>query len=151
MTKRKIAIKIFVILIFSLTMTAGYAQALPNLFNPGFQSHSTLSVDLFSSAISRLFGNSYSWDGVVRDLSVNKGVISEDEAIAIAKNHFHWPAFTKPLTAQLEGMVWTVIVHEYHGIEYRCPEGRSCPPQPSGYLVKINAMSGTIISVRTYT
>jgi hypothetical protein len=151
MNKRKIAIKFFVILILSLTLTGGYAQALPNLYDFGFQSHSTPSVsDIFSSAVSRIFGNSYNWDASKPDPSVHKGIISDDEAIAIAKTHFHWPAFTKPVTAQLVGMVYKVTVHEYHGIEYRCPDGKSCPPQPSGYIIRINARSGEIISIDTY-
>ena len=149
-TNRRL-IKIFTILFLSLTLTAGYAQALPTLYDFRSQSASTPAVqDLFSSALSRMFGNSQTWGIQIPIPDTRQSLISEDEAIAIAKNQFHWPAFTQPVTAELVGTVWKVTVHEYHGIAYRCPEGKICPPQPSGYVVKINAVNGKVISVNTY-
>jgi Peptidase propeptide and YPEB domain. len=151
MNMNKISIKFFVILILSLTLTAGYAQALPSLYDFKSQSASTPSVqDLISSALSRMFGNSHTWGLSFPIPDTCQSLISEDEAIAIAKNHFHWPAFTQPVTAELVGTVWKVTVHEYHGIAYQCSEGKICPPQPSGYIVKINAVNGEIISVNNY-
>ena len=151
MNMNKISIKIFVILTLSLTLTAGYAQALPSLYDFRSQSSSTPSVqDLFTSALSRMFGNSQTWGLSFSLPDTRQSLISEDKAIAIAKNQFHWPAFTQPVTAELVGTVCKVTIHEYHGIAYRCSEGKICPPKPSGYIVKINAVNGKIISVATY-
>ncbi len=151
MKKNKITMKFFILLILSLTLTAGYAQALPSIFDFRSQSSSTPPVqDLISSALSRMFGNSQTWGLSFPIPDTRQSLISEDEAIAIAKNNFHWPALTQPVTAELVGTVWKVTVHEYHGIAYRCSEGKICPPQPSGYILKINAVNGKIISVNTY-
>jgi len=144
-------IKFSGVLILLLTLTAGYAQALPSLYDFRSQSSSTPSVqDIISSAFSRMFGNSQTWGLSFPIPDTRQSLISEDEAIAIAKNNFHWPGFTQPVTAELVGTVWKVTIHEYHGIAYRCSEGKICPPQPSGYIVKINAVNGKIISVATY-
>jgi hypothetical protein len=151
MENNKIEKKYFIVLLLLLTLTAGYAQALPSIYDFRSQSSSTPSVqDFISSMLSRMYGNSQSW-GISKPVPTDhKSIISEDEAIAIAKDHFRWPGFTKPVTAQLVGMEWIVTIHEYHGIEYRCREGRSCPPQPSGYIIRINAITGKIISVNIY-
>jgi len=97
-----------------------------------------------------MFGNSQTWGLSFPLPDTRQSLISEDEAIAIAKNQFHWPAFTQPVTAELVGTVWKVTIHEYHGIAYQCSEGKYCPPQPSGYIVKINAVNGKVISVANY-
>ena len=93
-----------------------------------------------------MFGKSQAGGISIPVPDTHTGIISEDEAIAIAKGHFRWPAFTKPVTAELSGTVWTVTVHEYHGIAYRGPEGSSCSAQPSGYILRINVVTGKILS-----
>ena len=62
MKKNKFAIKIFTILILSLTLTAGYAQALPDSSSYGYKSTiSTSYYNLIASKLSGIFGNIPAW------------------------------------------------------------------------------------------
>ena len=60
MNMNKIAMKITILLILSLTLTAGYAQALPDLSSFGYGSKiSTSYYDLIASKLSGIYGNSH--------------------------------------------------------------------------------------------
>jgi hypothetical protein len=142
--KVKKAMKIFILVLLSLTLTAGYAQALPNINDFRFQSSPTPSVqDFFSSALSRMFGNSNYSDFSKPDIS-SLNYISCDEAIEIAENCFPGKIYSTP-KVQKFGSVWTVTIGSYS----ECDDWLACPGTPGG-IVKINARTGEIISVRHY-
>jgi hypothetical protein len=144
MNQGKKAMKIFVIFMLSLTLTAGYAQALPDLSSFGYRSASIPSVfDLISSPFSQIFGNSRSWDFSKPDVS-SLNYVSRDEAIEIAESCFPGKLYGTPKVQKLGG-VWTVTIGSYS----ECDDWLACPGTPGG-IVKINAMTGEIISIRHY-
>jgi hypothetical protein len=134
----KIALKIVILLILSLTLTAGYAQALPDLSSFGYGSTlSTSYYDLIASKLSGIYGNSHT------DIRPFNYEISSTEAIDIAKGLWPGIVLTSPIRTRLSGGMWTVTVKGYYNYE---PEfgGRV----PAGGDVKIDAKTGEIIYVR---
>lgn len=150
MKQGKIAMKIFILLILSLTLTAGYAQALPSIYNSGAY-RSTVSPafsisDLLSPDSFLLFG-SYSWDFSKPDISSPTQLISKNEAIAIAQNRYPDLILTKPISARLWGNVWKVDIKGYLPI---CGASGICEYLNSGGILEIDAKTGEIISVESY-
>jgi hypothetical protein len=144
MYQGKKAMKIFVFFMLSLTLTAGYAQAYPDLHNFGFQSQTSQSInDFLSSKLFSIFGNSRSWDYSKPDIS-SLNYVSRDEAIEIAESCFPGKIYSTPKVQKLGG-VWSVTIGSYS----ECDDWLACPGTPGG-IVKINAMTGEIISIRHY-
>ena len=138
MKKNKIAARFFLVLILSLFLTAGYAQALPDLSSFGYRSASSTSYyDLIASKLSGMFGKSPT------DFRPFNYEISSAEAIDIAKGLWPGIVLTSPIRTSLCGGMWTVTVKGYYNYE---PEfgGRV----PGGGDVKIDARTGEIIYVR---
>lgn len=134
----KIAMKFVILLILSLTLTAGYAQALPDLSSFGYRSASSTSYyDLIASKLSGIFGNSHS------DFRPFNYEISSAEAIDIAKGKFPGIVLTSPVRTKLSGGVWTITLHGYYE---EVPE--SGVSDPAGGEVKIDARTGEIVSIR---
>jgi hypothetical protein len=146
----KIAMKIFILLILSLTLTVGYAQALPSIYNFGTQrsstSHTFSISDLLSPGSLLIFG-SYSWDFSKPDISSPTQLISKTEAIAIAQNRYPDLILTKPISARLWGDVWRVDIKGYLPI---CGASGICEYLNSGGILEIDAKTGEIISVESY-
>jgi hypothetical protein len=142
MNQGKKAMKIFVILVLSLTLTAGYAQAMPSIYNLGAHrssSFSTISIsDLLSSDSFLIFG-SYFRDFSKPDISSPSKMISKDEAISIAKGLFPGIILSKPISALKIGGIWTVTIKGY----YEAAPGNEYTP--SGGIIKIDAKTGEII------
>ena len=148
----KKAMKILVILILSLTLTAGYAQALPDLSSFGYRTASTTSFyDLISSELLRIFGNSHSSDFSSKADLPSFNYISKSEAISIAKGLWPTAIWTGITKAQLKGGIWIVTLTGFaKDWEGDCPEGYVIPGTCAGGEVKIDAKTGEIISVDAY-
>jgi hypothetical protein len=146
----KIAIKIFILLILSLTLTAGYAQALPSIYSYGTQrssAYTTFSIsDLLSKDSFLIFGK-YFFDFSKPNIVLPSEMISKDEAIAIAQNRYPDLILTKPISARLWGNVWKVDIKGYLPI---CGESGICEYLNSGGILEIDAKTGEIISVESY-
>ena len=147
-TEKK-AMKLFIIVMLSLSLTAGYAQALPDLYNFGLQRQSTPSIydptgflDLYT-IISK-----FHWDVSKPDSSL-PSMIWRDEAIDIAKGLWPGIVLTRPINAQLWGNVWKIDIKGCLDCS-NCPEGYYCVGTPAGGIVKIDAKTGEIISVSGY-
>ncbi len=147
MKQGKIAMKIFILLILSLTLTAGYAQALPSIYDFKSQSSSTPSVqDFISSMLSKMFGSSGSRDSLL-PAGYSSTSISKSEAIEIAKSL--WPSITltEPIQAHrttkgewivsIKGEVTVSPPGPYHGGE----------TLPAGGIVRIDAETGEILFI----
>jgi hypothetical protein len=129
--------KCVAILILSLALTAGYAQALPDIGSYGYRSAAVSSYyDLISSTFSQIFGKSHT------DFQPFEYEISSAEAVDIAKDLWPGIVLTSPVRTKLSGGVWTVTLHGYSedGPEFG---GRV----PAGGYAKINARTGEIVSV----
>jgi len=134
----KITMKFFILLIVSLTLTAGYAQALPDIGSYSFRSASVSSYyNLISSTFSHIFGNSHT------DFLPFNYEISSAKAIEIAKGKFPGIVLTSPVRTKLSGGVWTITLHGYYE---EVPE--SGVRDPAGGEVKIDARTGEIVSIR---
>jgi hypothetical protein len=145
MNQGKKAMKILVILMLSLTMTGGYAQAYPDLYNFGFQSRTTPSInDFLSSNLFLIFSNSQSGDFSSKADKPSFNYISKSEAISIAKGLWPTAIWTGITKAQLKGGVWSVNTVGYRKI---CGGSGICEGLPSGGIVEIDARTGEIISV----
>jgi len=144
--------KIFVIFMLSLTLTAGYAQAMPSIYNLGAHRSSTFSTisisDLLSSDSFLIFG-SYFRDFSKPDISSPAKMISKDEAISIAKGLWPGAVWHGMPSARLLGCEWEVKIGGYMGCD-NCPEGYWCAGTHAGGTVKIDAKTGEIISVDAY-
>ncbi len=154
MNQGKQAMKIFVIFMLSLTLTAGYAQAMPSIYNLGAHRSSTFSTisisDLLSSDSFLIFG-SYFRDFSKPDISSPSKMISKDEAISIAKGLWPTATWTGIARAQLRGGVWIVTLTGFaKDWEGDCPEGYVIPGTCAGGEVKIDAKTGEIIFVNPY-
>lgn len=126
----------------SLTLTAGYAQALPNFYEYGFfpePRYSPISIsDLLSPYKFLIFGG-HSWDLSKPDITSPQETISKDEAITIAKGLWPGIILTKPIIARKVGDTWTVSLVGY---------SEAAPGKErwaSGGIVKIDARTGEII------
>jgi hypothetical protein len=141
----KFALKIFIILVLSLTLTAGYAQALPNLYEYGVligPRYTPVSIsDLLSPDKFLIFGGN-SWDFSKPDITSPQKIISKDEAITIAKGLWPGIILTKPIIARKVADTWTVSLVGY------CEAAPGKERWPSGGIVKINARTGKIIDRR---
>ncbi|MBP1927759.1 hypothetical protein J2741_000306 [Methanolinea mesophila] len=150
MKQEKKLMKICILLILSLTLTAGYAQALPSIYNFGTQRSSTsytFSIsDLLSQGSFLIFG-SYSWDFSKPDISSPTQLISKTEAIAIAQNRYPDLILTKPISARLWGNVWKVDIKGYLPI---CGASGICEYLNSGGILEIDAKTGEIIFMKSY-
>ncbi len=142
--------KIFILLILSLTLTAGYAQALPNIYNFGTQrssAYTTFSIsDLLSKDSCLIFGK-YFFDSSKPNINSPSEMISKDEAITIAQNRYPDLILTKPISARLWGNVWKVNIKGYLPI---CGGSGICEYLNSGGILEIDAKTGEIISVESY-
>ena len=148
MNQGKKAMKILVIFMLSLTLTGGYAQAYPDLYNLGFQSRTTPSInDFLSSNLFSIFGNSRFWDFSKPDVS-SLNYISRDEAIEIAKSLWPGIILTKPARVQKFGGVWIVMLNGC--TDCNCPADIYCAGTAAGGTAKISATTGEIISVSRY-
>lgn len=150
MNQGKKAMKIFVIFMLSLTLTAGYVQALPDLSSFGYRSASTASFyDLISSKLPGIFGKSPAWDIPSNSDLPPFNYISKSEAISIAKGLWPTAIWSGNPKAQLKRGVWTVTLTGYtKDWEGDCPDGYYCIADHLGGDVKINANTGEIISIR---
>ena len=150
MKKNKFTMKFFILLILSLTITAGYAQALPSIYNFGAQrsaASSTFSIaDLLSHDSFLIFGK-YFFDFSKPNIVLPSEMISKDEAIAIAQNRYPDLILTKQISARLWGNVWKVDIKGYLPI---CGESGICEYLNSGGILEIDAKTGEIISVESY-
>ncbi len=150
MKQGKITLKLFILLVLSLTLTAGYAQAIPSIYNFGAYRSSTTSIfsiaDLLSPDSFLIFGK-YSWDFSKTDISSPAKMISKDEAISIAQNRYPDLILTKPISARLLGNVWKVDIKGYLPI---CGGTGVCEYLNSGGILEIDAKTGEIISVESY-
>jgi hypothetical protein len=138
----KFALKIFIILVLSMTLTAGYTQALPNLYEYGFfpaPRYSPVSIsDLLSSDKFLIFGGN-SWDLSKPDITSPQITLSKDEAITIAKGLWPGIILTKPIIARKVADIWTVSLVGY------CEAAPGKERWASGGIVKIDARTGEII------
>ncbi|MBP1927761.1 hypothetical protein J2741_000308 [Methanolinea mesophila] len=151
MKMNKIAMKIFIVFILSLTLTAGYAQALPGIYNFGAQISTTSPtfsiVDLRSHDSFLIFGK-YFFDFSKPKVVLPSEMISKDEAIVIAKNLWPDAIWTGKPNALLFMGVWTVTLNGYtKDWEGDCPDGYYCIVTDAGGKVKIDAITGEVISV----
>ena len=142
-----IPIKIFTILILSLTLTAGYAQALPTLYDFRSQSASTPSVqDFISSMLSKMYGSSGSRDSFL-PAGYSSTSISRSEAIKIAKSLWTSITLTEPIQAHRTTKgEWIVSIKGYVKMSPPGPDhgGESLP---AGGIVRIDAETGEILFV----
>ncbi len=149
MNQGKKAMKIVVIFMLSLILIGGYAQAYPDLYNFGFQSRTTPSInDFLSSNLFSIFGNSHSWDFSSKADVSSLNYISRDEAIDIAKSLWPGIILTKPVRVQKSGGVWIVTLEGC--TDCNCPAGYYCAGTVAGGTVKISSTTGGIISVSRY-
>jgi hypothetical protein len=136
--------KIFVIFMLSLTLTAGYAQALPSIYDFRSQSSSTPSVqDFISSMFSKMFGSSVSQDSLL-PAGYSSNSISRSEAIEIAKSL--WPSITLTGPIQVHRTTkgeWIVSIKG----EYKLCPYAGCDTIPAGGIVRVDAETGEIVSV----
>jgi hypothetical protein len=151
----KKAMKILVIFMLSLTMTGGYAQAYPDLYNLGFQSRTTPSInDFLSSNLFLIFSNSHSGDFSSKADLPPFNYISKNEAIDIAKSLWPGAIWRGTPNTRLVGGIWTITLRGTEsmsgGSDCECPEGYVCFGYPVGGIVKIDAKTGEIISVSGY-
>ena len=150
MNRGKTTRKLFIVLIMSLTLTAGYAQALPGIPNFGTQrssAYTTFSLSDLLSPDSYLIFGMYSWDFSKPDISSPAKLIPKDEAIGIAQNRYPNLILTKPISARLWGNVWSVDIKGYLLI---CGENGICEYLNSGGILEIDANTGEIVSIESY-
>jgi hypothetical protein len=141
----KIALKITILLILSLTMTAGYAQALPNLSSFGYRSAATPSVfNLISSPFSQIFGNIPAWNTPSTPDVSSLNYVSRDDAIDIALSKFPGIILDKPVKVTKAAGTWIVTI-EGHNEAAPGKEGIFL-----GGVVKISVKTGEIVSIRRY-
>ena len=151
MKMKALSMKCIVVLVLSLTLTAGYAQALPSIPNIGTRwgtsfSHNSIS-DLLSSDSFLIIGK-YFFDFSKPKIVLPSEMISKDEAITIAKNFWPNAIWSGNPKAQLKRGVWTVTLTGYtKDWEGDCPDGYYCIATCAGGEVKIDAITGEVISV----
>jgi hypothetical protein len=144
MIQRKKVRILCIVLVLSLTLTAGYAQALPDLSSFGYGSTSSTSYyDLIASKLSGIFGKTPTWNIPSKTDISSLNYISRDEAIEIAENCFPGKFYSTPKVQKLGGL-WVVTIGSYS----EC-DGLACPGTPGG-VVKISAKTGEIISIRYF-
>jgi hypothetical protein len=149
MKQGKIALKISILLILSLTLTAGYAQALPDLSSFGYRSASSTSYyDLIASKLSGMFGTSPTWNIPSRSDISSFIYISRSEAVEIAESLWPDAIWTGIPAVQLKPGMYVVTLRGYTkdwaGV---CPEGYFCTVTSAGGTVKIDSKTGEILSV----
>jgi hypothetical protein len=151
MKKNKFAVKFVILLILSLTLTAGYAQALPSIYNFGGQrssAYTTFSISDLLSKDSFLIIGKYFFDFSKPKIVLPSEMISKDEAITIAKNLWPDAIWSGNPKAQLKRGVWTVTLTGYtKDWEGDCPDGYYCIATCAGGDVKIDGITGEVISV----
>jgi hypothetical protein len=149
MKKNKFALKFVILLILSLTLTAGYAQALPDLSSFGYRSAATPSVfNLISSPFSQIFGKLPVWNTPSTPDISSLNYITRDDAIAIAKGVWPGIILTEPARAQKRGGIWIVTLEGC--TDCNCPPGYYCAGTVAGGTVKISGTTGEILSVSRY-
>ncbi len=143
--------KLLIVIILSLTLTAGYAQALPSIYNFGTQrslAYTTFPIADLRSPDSFLIFGKYFFDFSKPKVVLPWEMISKDEAIAIAENLWPDAIWSEKPNALLFMGVWTVTLNGYtKDWEGDCPEGYYCIATCAGGKVKIDAITGEIISV----
>jgi hypothetical protein len=143
MKKNKIAARFFLVLILSLFLTAGYAQALPNLSSFGYRSASSTSYyDLIASKLSGMFGKSPTWNTPSTPDISSLNYISRDDAIDIALGQFPGIILDKPVRVTKAAGTWIVTI-EGHNEAAPGKEGIFL-----GGIVKISVKTGEIVSIR---
>jgi len=155
MNQEKKAMKIFVIFMLSLTLTAGYVQALPDLSSFGYRSASTASFyDLITSKLPGIFGKSPAWDIPSNSDLPPFNYISKSDAIGIAKGLWPTAIWSGNPKAQLKRGVWTVTLVGNILLtgdpSQECPAGSYCPGITAGGVVEIDAQTGDVISIDGY-
>ena len=141
--------KFIIVLILSLTISAGYAQALPDLSSFGYKSAvSTSFFDLIASKLSGMFGNIPAWTSPSRADISSLYYVSRDEAIEIAKGMWPGIVLTEPARAQKFGGIWIVTLEGCTDCD--CPTGYYCAGTVAGGTVKISGTTGEILSVSRY-
>jgi len=136
-----------VVIILSLTLTVGYVQALPSIYDFRSQSSPTSSVqDFISSVFSRMYGSSQSCDSLL-PAGYSSNSISRSVAIEIAKSL--WPSITltEPIQAHRTTKgEWIVSIKGEVIVSPPGPDhgGESLP---AGGIVRIDAETGEILFV----
>jgi hypothetical protein len=145
MKKNKFALKFVILLILSLTLTAGYAQALPDLSSFGYRSAATPSVfNLISSPFSQIFGKLPGWNTPSTPDISSLNYVSRDEAIDIALGQFPGIILDKPVRVTKAAGTWIVTI-EGHNEAAPGKEGIFL-----GGTVKISVKTGEIVSIIRY-
>jgi hypothetical protein len=145
MKKNKFALKFVILLILSLTLTAGYAQALPDLSSFGYRSAATPSVfNLISSPFSQIFGKLPVWNTPSTPDISSLNYISRDDAIDIALGKFPGIILDKPVRVTKAAGNWIVTI-EGHNEAAPGKEGIFL-----GGVVKISVKTGEITSMDAY-
>jgi len=149
MKQGKFAMKFVILLILSLTLMAGYAQALPDLSSFGYGSTpSTSYYDLIASKLSGMFGTIPTWNSPSRPDISSFMYISKSEAIEIAESLWPDAIWTGTPAVQLKPGVYIVTLNGYtKDWEGDCPEGYYCIITSAGGKVKIDSKTGEILSV----
>ncbi|MBP1927760.1 hypothetical protein J2741_000307 [Methanolinea mesophila] len=142
-------IAIFILLLLSLTLTAGYAQALPDLSFYGYKSAASTSFyDLIASKLSGIFGNIPAWNVPSSADFPSLNYISKNEAISIAKSLWPTATWRGPATVRWKPGVYIVTITGFApDWEGDCPEGYFIPGTCAGGEVTIDSKTGEIISV----
>jgi hypothetical protein len=145
MKQGKFALKIFILLILSLTLTAGYAQALSDIGSYSFRSASVSSYyNLISSPFSPIFGKTPTWNSPSTPDISSLNYISRDDAIDIALGKFPGIILDKPVRVTKAAGNWIVTI-EGHNEAAPGKEGIFL-----GGVVKISVKTGEIVSIRRY-
>ena len=141
--------RIFTLLILSLFLTAGYAQALPDLSSFGYKSAASTSFfDLIASKLPGMFGNIPAWTSPSRPDISSFMYISKSQAIEIAESLWPNAIWTGTPEVRLKPGVYTVTLRGYtKDWEGECPEGYYCIITSAGGTVKIDSKTGEILSV----
>jgi hypothetical protein len=149
MKQKKGISKIFILLILSLMLTAGYVQASPDLSSYSYKSVTSTSVyELIASKLSGMFGNIPAWNSPSRPDISSFMYISKSEAIEIAEALWPDAIWTGTPAVQLKPGVYTVILRGYtKDWAGDCPEGYFCTVTSAGGTVKIDSKTGEILSV----
>ena len=141
--------KFVILLVLSLTLTAGYAQALPDLSS--FEYKSTISTsyyNLIASKLSGMFGKLPGWNTPSTPDVSSFMYISKSEAIKIAESLWPDAIWTGTPAVQLKPGVYIVTLRGYtKDWEGDCPEGYYCTVTSAGGTVKIDSKTGEILSV----
>jgi hypothetical protein len=143
MKKNKISMRFLIVLLLSMTLTAGYAQALPDLSSFGYKSAASTSFfDLIASKFSGMSGNIPAWTSPSRPDISSFDYISRDEALDIALGLFPGIKLLTPVRITKAAGTWIVTINGYT----EAAPGKE--GVPAGGIIKINIKTGEIVSAR---